>query len=450
MPPQDMTADAVPITILGTKSSYAIGGASEECVIFIHGKCYDVTKWVADHPGGDILLKYHLKDATDAFTAFHAKDTWRMLTAYEIKSSDARFDTYKSQMPNTEDSTLLKNFRAFRKELEGEGWFKPSPNFYTFKLAQMVGLLAAAVYFVQTDYYLVGSILLGLFWQQMGWVGHEVAHHQVFTKHRGMGNTLNIVMACVASGFSATWWKDRHNSHHAATNVLDVDPDVDNLPLFVWDEMDLKRVKGNRMKKVLKFQSWYFLPFTPTLRSIWCLQSWLYVQYMFTCTNSDYRGRAMAEFVGLILHYVWKVGLLFFLPTWWSIIPHMMISEGLGGFGIAIVVFFNHYACDKIESAVDHDMNWSSIQLMTTRNMTPGVITDWLCGGLNYQIEHHLFPTIPRNKLAALSHRVKAWCKQNNLEYMCEDFHTGVGLLLKHLQTIADQIELDEDKVKVA
>jgi len=68
--------------------------------------------------------------------------------------------------------------------------------------------------------------------------------------------------------------------------------------------------------------------------------------------------------------------------------------------------------------------------------MTPGIFTDWICGGLNYQIEHHLFPTIPRHNLNAISSLVKNFCKDHDLPYLCSDFNEGLSKVLTFLDTI--------------
>jgi hypothetical protein len=105
----------------------------------------------------------------------------------------------------------------------------------------------------------------------------------------------------VLSGYSVNWWKERHNSHHAITNVLEGDPDVDNLPLFVWSRDDICRmatipfsgmssfdvdyciaqdilVSPNVLETIIPYQNYYFLPFTFFLKLIWNLQSIFFVQ----------------------------------------------------------------------------------------------------------------------------------------------------------------------------
>jgi len=70
--------------------------------------------------------------------------------------------------------------------------------------------------------------------------------------------------------------------------------------------------------------------------------------------------------------------------------------------------------------------------------MTPGIFTDWFCGGLNYQIEHHLFPTIPRHNLKKLSPLVKKFCQEHNLPYLCSNFNEGLQKVLAFLNNVGE------------
>jgi len=98
-------------------------------------------------------------------------------------------------------------------------------------------------------------------------------------------------------------------------------------------------------------------------------------------------------------------------------------------------VFFNHYACEHfaVNAQQDLKLNFVELQLRTTRNGAPSIILDWLAGGLNYQIEHHLFPTLPRHNLTKASVFVKDFCKEHNIPYQCCGFFYGVYLIHQQL-----------------
>jgi len=232
------------------------------------------------------------------------------------------------------------------------------------------------------------------------------------------------------------WWKDRHNTHHASTNILGGDPDIDNLPLFIWDEKDLHRAKDYPLADVIiPYQHYYFLIFTPFLKIIWCLQSFFWLSDP-TTQNHSYTKSKKAEFYTLYLHYFILFLFLYCVP-WTAWIPFLMISEGIGGTGIALVVFMNHYACEKMLIDEGKEANFLNIQLETTKNLNPGIITDWICGGLNYQIEHHLFSTMPRHNLSKVKPIIEEFCKENKLPYMSEDFIVCLTKIEKTLATVA-------------
>jgi fatty acid desaturase len=278
-------------------------------------------------------------------------------------------------------------------------------------------------------------------------------------------------MGGIYQGFSPVWWKDRHNSHHAATNILDSDPDIDNLPLFVWTTHDFPRVESfatpapatasseneNEEKKntsqttkssspyaYMEYQAYYFLIFCATLRLIWLAQS---LRFVFdlrsprTSTSKNYSSRFGVEASMLIIHWMLFALIVAFLVP--GILPKILftiVSQGVAGFCIAIIVFFNHYACEHFPHSERGNLTFIELQLRTTRNGTPSFFFDWFAGGLNYQIEHHLFPTMPRHNLLRASHIIKKFCHEIGLPYQSCDFIEGVVLIHKQLASVASQI----------
>jgi len=244
-----------------------------------------------------------------------------------------------------------------------------------------------------------------------------------------------MVLGNICQGFSSNWWKDRHNSHHAVTNILDADPDIDNIPMLAWSASDLDKAPA-WCQRTIPYQAYYFVFILPLLRLTWAFNSIFFVRDMnksrYQRWNYDYGFEAL----GLFIHWLWVAAILSSLPTWGWMITWFAVSELLAGFGIAIVVFFNHYSCLKYPANLAG--NFVCLQLWTTRNMTPSILTDWICGGLNYQIEHHLFPTIPRHNLNRLSQKIKAFCKENQLPYQCSDFYDGLVKVLTFLNSIGE------------
>jgi delta8-fatty-acid desaturase len=402
----------------------------EECILTIDGKTYDLTKWADHHPGGPLIRQYNGLDATHVFYAFHSQDAVKKLASFKPMKNPP---TKSVPLPkDIRSQQILDDFDAFKQDLEDKGFFETSLLWYLYKASTTLLLAGIGLGFHFYHWYFMSAIFFGLFWQQLGWLGHECAHHQVFT-NRNLNKTMALFFGNICQGFSSHWWKDRHNSHHATTNILDADPDIDNIPMLAWAPSDLDKAPKWCLKYI-PYQSYYFLLLLPILRLAWVTRSITFVGEMRTSKYKQYRYDFPLEALTLFIHWSWVFALHWTLPTWGWVITYFIVSECLAGFGIAIVVFFNHYSCEKYPSALAG--NFVCLQLWTTRNMTPGIFTDWICGGLNYQIEHHLFPTMPRHNLYRASFLVKQFCKDHDLPYLCSDFGEGLQKVLAFLDSI--------------
>lgn len=407
------------------------------CNIVVDGKLYDCNSWKEYHPGGkEVMDKYHNQDATDVFHAFHGPEGFEKLQ--RMKSTE---------VPSEVDP-LTADFRALRKKLVEEGWFESSLLWYTYKTVETLGLavlgLTVGCYF---GHWVIGALILGLAYQQLGWLAHDYCHQQVF-KNRRLNNFFGYFCGNVMSGYSVNWWKERHNTHHAITNVLDADPDVDNLPLFIWDKHDFARVPTMPVSaKLIPYQSYYFLPFTLTLKIIWNLQSIFFVRRK---QSAAWERVASAERRSLIIHYLALFLICFFsFNSIGAAIGFVLISELVGGAGIANIVFMNHYGCDQLNIVDGKKTNFVQLQLMTTRNIDPSLWMNWFSGGLNLQIEHHLFPTMPRHNLLKVRPLVQELCKKHNLAYQSKPFFGCLSAILKKLAFVAEEFKEHEKSLLV-
>jgi len=367
--------------------------------------------------------QYHNLDATDVFYAFHGKEALDKLNNMTpLKESTAAF----------EPAPEVEAFRKFRSTLEKDGWFESDKFWFAKKTTETLGLSIFGLVLAAYGHWFIGAIILGLGYQQQGWLSHDYCHQQVF-QNRRINNFFAYVCGSVFSGYSVNWWKERHNTHHAITNVLDADPDLDNLPLFVWDEKEFPRVQTvPGAASLIPYQQFYFLPWTMTLKLIWNIQSVFFVR---SPHSAAWNRVAKAESMCIILHYTWIVLFsIFCLRSLPVAILFYLISEFVGGAGIANIVFMNHYACEHPETMAT---NFVQLQLNTTKNVDPSWWMNWFSGGLNLQIEHHLFPTMPRHNLLKVRPLVQRFCKENRLPYQSSPFRTCMKDILKTLTVMA-------------
>lgn len=152
-----------------------------------------------------------------------------------------------SEPSKAEITTFLGEIRSLRKEFQQAGLFDASLTYYAFKVFSNLALLFLSVAILMLPLsqpvVVVSGLVLALFFQQSGWLSHDFLHHQVF-KSRQLNNLSGFVLGNVMQGFSVGWWKSKHNTHHAAPNVVGIDSDVDTLPYLALDERFIDGDKG--------------------------------------------------------------------------------------------------------------------------------------------------------------------------------------------------------------
>jgi len=430
--------------------------------ITINGHTYNIAKFLHKHPGGDIFLHFVGKDATDVFHAMHSEGASKMLNCLpkvnpsDVEASEGDGDEATKNL-TPEQRSMIADFRELRKMLLEKGFFESSLWWYLYKMTSTVAIGVvgyALLYLLDSSSWMTTTLsgfLVGLMLQQLGWLTHEAVHHQIFKK-RFLGNyVMGYPFGNFLQGFSVLWWKTRHNEHHACTNVLKHDPDIDTLPLLAWSPTDVEnavRYGTPAWVNVLGFQHLYGFPLLSHLHFIWQFQSVLFLGKLWQSHNDVYRKAWLPEVVSLVGHFMWRIPLTYALS---ASLPHFLlhwyISEIVGGLGIAAIVFCNHYPVEKLEEKkLD---SWPEMQLEGTINMDPGVFNDWISGGLNYQIEHHLFPTLPRHNLFYAREHVMRFCEKHNLPYRSKCFTSAMFNILRFLKEMADTIPAVQKELKM-
>ncbi|PIC34871.1 hypothetical protein B9Z55_014398 [Caenorhabditis nigoni] len=408
------------------------------------------------HPGGSAITTYKNMDATTVFHTFHtgSKEAYKWLTELkrDCPTQDPDIPDFKEDLikgiddvnmgsfniSDQRSAQINKNFDSLRMRVRAEGLMNGSPLFYTRKILETIFTILLAFYLQYNTYYFTAAVLMGIAWQQLGWLIHEFAHHQLF-KNRYYNDLASYFVGNFLQGFSSGGWKEQHNVHHAATNVVGRDGDLDLVPFYATVAEHLNNYSQDSWIMILfRWQHVHWAFMLPFLRLSWLLQSIIFVSQMPTHYYDYYRKTAIYEQVGLSLHWAWSLGQLYFLPDWSTRIMFFFVSHLVGGFLLAHVVTFNHYSVEKFALSSNIMSNYACLQIMTTRNMRPGRFIDWLWGGLNYQIEHHLFPTMPRHNLNAVMPLVKEFAADNGLPYMVDDYFTGFWLEIEQFRNIAN------------
>jgi fatty acid desaturase len=226
-------------------------------------------------------------------------------------------------------------------------------------------------------------------------------------------------------GMSREWWIGKHNEHHGHPNQTDIDPDIE-IPLLAFEEEQAFDKRGIA-RLVTKYQAFLIIPLS-FLQSISMLRS--SINFIF----SKKARRPVAEASAIVIHFTTYFGLLFLLLEPLTAILFVIIHRGLYGVYLVSVFAPNHKAMPIL--AKDSEVGFIHRQVLTSRNVLAHPATDFWYGGLNYQIEHHLFPRMPRNKLKDAQPIIKEFCKKHSIGYHETSVFESYREILVHLHAV--------------
>lgn len=368
--------------------------ASDKKIEFvIENRLYDVTKFAKSHPGGSLILEnFHNCDVTDYFYALHSEQARKM-----VKNMPSTEVPDKDKLPH---STYLD----LTYKLEKTDVFKANYYIEGLQIFHTLGFLFLAYWWGESSP-LLAAVCLGFGTLLGGWIGHQADHQR-----NNIMRAINLFYVPICDGLSPSWWSEKHNRHHLSTNEVDYDGDIQLFPfIYLWVPKKHED-SWNRAIQHIYFSALYSI-----------LQiKWQYDSLIYAVNKRIYK-----ELFGLAIHWIWYI---FFLP--WKV---WVLGVLIAGTISAWVVTASHNAETKLEGKRGmigetpkskyqiHD--YFAHQIITTRNT---LIFSWflnyISGGMQYQIEHHIFPRIPLYKLPQVKPLVEKLCKEKGLEYMEESF----------------------------
>ncbi|XP_047341616.1 acyl-lipid (9-3)-desaturase-like [Impatiens glandulifera] len=381
--------------------------------ICIQGKIYDVSNWAKDHPGGSQpLLNLAGKDATDSFVAYHPGTAWKYL--------DEFFNGYYLEDYSVSD--ISKDYRKLLFEFTKMGLFEKKGHVTSVTLTVIVMLFAAILYGVlfssSTFVHFICSMMMGVLWIQSGWIGHDSGHYQVMPNKKLNRFTQILTGNCLA-GISIAWWRWNHNAHHIACNSLDHDPDLQHMPFFAVSNKLFNSITSYFYDRKMNFDSvsrflisYQHLSFYPVM----CLARInLFAQSIILLLSKRKVPNRIPEIFGVLVYWVWFPLLVSCLPNWGERVMFILVSFSVTG--IQHVQFCLNHFSSNVYMGKPNGNDWFEKQTMGTLNISCPSWMDWFHGGLQFQIEHHLFPRLPRCQLRKVSPFVKDLCKKHNLGY---------------------------------
>jgi fatty acid desaturase len=302
------------------------------------------------------------------------------------------------------------------------GLLHPRPGYYLARIGVVAGLyLAGWVAFVvigDSWYQLIVAPCLAIVFAQLALVAHDIAHRQVFRTRRA-SEIAGLAAGNLGIGMSYGWWTDKHTRHHANPNHEERDPDVAPY-VIVWSARQARAAAG--ITRLLGgWQAYLFFPLLTLEALSLCVNS-------FRALARPSLRRRRTEAALLLLHFAAYLGIVLLVLSPARAVVFIAVHMGLFGVYLGCTFAPNHKGMPILTD--DERPDFLRRQVLTSRNVRGGPFVDVLLGGLNYQIEHHLFPNMPTPNLRRAAPIVRDYCAQIGVPY------TDAGLLDSYRQAL--------------
>jgi len=300
-------------------------------------------------------------------------------------------------------------FRDLLTLVRQSGLLAKQPAYYYRKMFLNLVLLLAAfllIYKFQNPWIeLCNAAFLAFVFAQLGFIVHDAGHQEIFNQPSA-NEALGLIHSNLLLGFSFSWWLHKHHSHHCSPNHITADPDVD-IPLFAFTKDQAAGKRGLALLTV-RYQHFCFFPLS-------LLESFVLKYDSVQFLRRHRVAHPIIEWGFLALHAVWFLGLLYLLLGWPHAILFFVVQQMFLGLYLTLIFAPNHQGMPLLQGA--SAANFLREQVLTSRNIRrrPGI--DYCTGGLSCQIEHHLFPTMPTNKLRQVQKIVRSYCESHGVPY---------------------------------
>jgi fatty acid desaturase len=333
-------------------------------------------------------------------------------TAGRVPSRPGRWSEYTSLSRQIKQAGLLDRRRGY----------------YAAKISLNLVLLAAggAAFVLLGDswWQLLTATYLAVVFTQIAFVGHDAGHRQIFRSRRA-NDLVGLLHANLLVGVSFGWWVPKHDRHHSNPNHEDLDPDIGIAALAFTSGQ--ARDKRGPFRVVARYQAYLFFPL------LLLEAAHLHIASAKAILRDTGRANAVEAFL-LLLHVAGYLTALLLVLSPFQAAAFVLVQQGLFGLYLGCSFAPNHKGMPTLTEA--EKLDFLRRQVLTSRNVRGGWVVDFLLGGLNYQIEHHLFPNMPRPNLRHAQPLVQAFCTQHNVPYTEATMFGSYAEALRHLHTV--------------
>lgn len=331
----------------------------------------------------------------------------------------------KSPRPNRQTN----DFFELAERVKDAGLMERNAQTYIGRGIVLVLSFAAAagllVLLGQSWWQLAVAVILGILFTQVAFLSHDAAHQQVFNNGR-KNEWLAYIVGDLVVGMSYSWWVHKHGKHHANPNVIGKDGDIaaGTLAFVPEDAQGRTGLAGWFVKR----QGWFFFPLLAFFGYT------LHARAVISVLTGKKVKRRGVEATFLAIRLIgFPVLIIWLLGPW---LGAAFLAVQIAVFGIYMGASFapNHKGMPLIPK--DADVDFMRRQILTSRNIRGGRLMDWAMGGLNYQIEHHLFARMASPNLHKVKPIVEEFCAERGISYTETGLIESYGIVINYLNRV--------------
>jgi len=318
------------------------------------------------------------------------------------------------------------DYIQLRRIIEEKGLLRYTELYYLVHflvtITLFVLLFSVVLYFNKWYVLLLLIVPLSFVATHFGYLGHDAGHWAISNKE-WVNEMMGQLSYSFLLGGSFSYWKYKHNLHHSHPNTEGSDPDIDLTPFSLTEARAMQ--KRGIKRWATRFQAWLFPSVFPIL--------------LFLIRYDGYRylikkKRLVIDWILLLSHVLlFFVIIPYLIGLGMAILVYMLLSMLIGVY-IGFTFTPNHVGMPILDNM--EDMPFLEKQVMTSRNIKSGVLLNYIFGGLDCQIEHHLFPKASRKNLLKIRNIVKEYCAEHSIPYKNESVAHAWKDIFTHLNTM--------------
>jgi fatty acid desaturase len=325
---------------------------------------------------------------------------------------------------------LANDFTELSRRVTASGLMHRRYGYYWTKMLAVPVLVAAMVIvfiWIGDSWWQLGTaVVFAVLFTQIAMLGHDAAHRQIFRS--GVWNDwTSLIIGNLFVGMSYGWWQHKHTKHHANPNKIGSDPDIE-LPVVSFTPDQAARRRKGPLGWLMAHQGLFFFP-------ILLLEGLsLHASGVRRVFSREPLRRRPVEIAFLAIRIVGYVVLVFLVLSPGIAFAFLGVQLGLFGVYMGMVFAPNHKGMPIVPAELKVD--FLRRQVLMSRNIRGSRVLDTVMGGLNYQIEHHLFPSMPRPHLRKASGMIADYCREKGVAYTQTGLWQSYGIVVRYINRV--------------